>query len=143
MKNMLHKVKCVICLFRCAGWRIELHHRRPFRGKIITNNDYLGQSWSLISDWLRTQHHRERNSTWISFCTISKEILYLRFARFLFYVNHDILHAHLQVAKKFMGYLIAIVIGLLFVIFMPLGLCFCCCRLRGNCGGFLLNVQIL
>ncbi|XP_052773862.1 prominin-1-A-like [Mya arenaria] len=40
------------------------------------------------------------------------------------------------VIKKFAGYAIAIVIGLLFVLIMPIvGCCFCCCRMCGNCGG--------
>ncbi|XP_038614216.1 prominin-1-A-like [Tachyglossus aculeatus] len=34
------------------------------------------------------------------------------------------------------GFLVCLLLGLLFVVLVPLtGLCFCCCRLCGNCGG--------
>ncbi|XP_077205586.1 prominin-1-A-like isoform X2 [Paroedura picta] len=40
------------------------------------------------------------------------------------------------------GFLVCIVIGVLFIILMPLvGLCFCCCRCCGNCGGRMYQKQ--
>ncbi|KAM4604584.1 prominin-1-A-like [Discoglossus pictus] len=40
------------------------------------------------------------------------------------------------------GYLVAIAIGVLFIIFMPLvGFCFSCCRCCGNCGGKMYQKQ--
>ncbi|XP_060097808.1 prominin-1-A-like [Heteronotia binoei] len=40
------------------------------------------------------------------------------------------------------GFLVCIIIGILFIILMPLvGLCFCCCRCCGNCGGRMYQKQ--
>ncbi|XP_054840155.1 prominin-1-A-like [Eublepharis macularius] len=40
------------------------------------------------------------------------------------------------------GFLVCIIIGVLFIILMPLvGLCFCCCRCCGNCGGRMYQKQ--
>ncbi|XP_046329611.2 prominin-1-like isoform X3 [Haliotis rufescens] len=40
------------------------------------------------------------------------------------------------VALDYLGYGLAIVVGLLFIVIFPLiGCCFCCCRCCGNCGG--------
>ena len=106
--------------------------------------------WSILDPWLsgaflildlwfgwHNKYKPLNNFMWLSFCTISNEKLCYRFCKgFVFASITTFLHTLLQVAKKFMGYLIAIVIGFLFVIFMPLiGLCFCCCRMCGNCGG--------
>ncbi|KAL4231061.1 hypothetical protein ACF0H5_008644 [Mactra antiquata] len=48
----------------------------------------------------------------------------------------DIISLAKQLLDMFKGYVAAIVVGLLFILIVPLvGLCFCCCRLCGNCGG--------
>ncbi|XP_015271415.1 PREDICTED: prominin-1-A-like [Gekko japonicus] len=40
------------------------------------------------------------------------------------------------------GFLVCIIIGILFIVVMPLvGLCFCCCRCCGNCGGRMYQKQ--
>lgn len=48
-----------------------------------------------------------------------------------------------QLINYAMGFAVCVVIGLLYVVFLPLcGCCFCCCRCCGNCGGDLKAVTI-
>ncbi|KAK3095696.1 hypothetical protein FSP39_017731 [Pinctada imbricata] len=48
----------------------------------------------------------------------------------------DISAQYMELINFAMGFGICFVIGLLYVIFLPLcGCCFCCCRCCGNCGG--------
>lgn len=50
--------------------------------------------------------------------------------------HHSYLCLFLQVAKYYAGMSVCVIVGILFVIVMPLvGCCFCCCRLCNNCGG--------
>ncbi|OWF43854.1 prominin-1-A-like [Mizuhopecten yessoensis] len=55
--------------------------------------------------------------------------------------NFDIGERYMELVNYAMGFGICFVLGLLYVIFMPLcGCCFCCCRCCGNCGGNLKQV---
>ncbi|XP_062603983.1 prominin-1-A-like [Saccostrea cucullata] len=48
----------------------------------------------------------------------------------------DIGGQYMELINYAMGFGICVVIGLLYVVFLPLcGCCFCCCRCCGNCGG--------
>lgn len=48
-----------------------------------------------------------------------------------------------QLINYAMGFAVCVVIGLLYVVFLPLcGCCFCCCRCCGNCGGDLKAVTM-
>ncbi|XP_060554284.1 prominin-1-like, partial [Ruditapes philippinarum] len=50
--------------------------------------------------------------------------------------SQDMLQLAQKLLNEFKGYVAAIVVGLLFIITVPLvGACFCCCRLCGFCGG--------
>ncbi|XP_048748079.2 prominin-1-A-like [Ostrea edulis] len=50
--------------------------------------------------------------------------------------SFDISSQYMELVNYAMGFGICFVIGLLFMIFLPLcGCCFCCCRCCGNCGG--------
>ncbi|XP_033756757.1 prominin-1-A-like [Pecten maximus] len=55
--------------------------------------------------------------------------------------NFDIGERYMELVNYAMGFGICFVLGLLYVIFMPLcGCCFCCCRCCGNCGGDLKQI---
>ncbi|XP_060086040.1 prominin-1-A-like [Ylistrum balloti] len=55
--------------------------------------------------------------------------------------NFDIGERYMELVNYAMGFGICFVLGLLYVIFMPVcGCCFCCCRCCGNCGGDLKQV---
>nr|XP_011434184.2 prominin-1-A [Crassostrea gigas] len=48
----------------------------------------------------------------------------------------DIGAQYMELINYAMGFAVCVVIGLLYVVFLPLcGCCFCCCRCCGNCGG--------
>lgn len=50
--------------------------------------------------------------------------------------SQDMLQLAQKLLNEFKGYVAAIVVGILFIVTVPLvGVCFCCCRLCGNCGG--------
>ncbi|KAF7254769.1 Prominin-1-A [Varanus komodoensis] len=57
-------------------------------------------------------------------------------------VNINSSQGYKEVLTYETGYLVCLVIGLLFIILMPLvGFCFCCCRCCGHCGGFMYQKQ--
>ncbi|XP_052706079.1 prominin-1-A-like [Crassostrea angulata] len=50
--------------------------------------------------------------------------------------SFDISAQYMELVNYAMGFGICFVLGLLFIVFLPLcGCCFCCCRCCGNCGG--------
>ncbi|XP_078421156.1 prominin-2 isoform X1 [Cetorhinus maximus] len=54
----------------------------------------------------------------------------------------EIQHNYIKVLKYEVGFIVCAVIGILFVLLMPLvGVCFCCCRCCGNCGGKMYQEQ--
>nr|XP_056705737.1 prominin-1-A-like [Euleptes europaea] len=61
-------------------------------------------------------------------------------------MEHDIRFSSPDFYKEVLvyqaGFLVCIIIGVLFIVLMPLvGLCFCCCRCCGNCGGRMYQKQ--
>ncbi|XP_077992045.1 prominin-1-A-like [Glandiceps talaboti] len=67
---------------------------------------------------------------------IQRKLVPYKLIRELFKGEVEIADKYRQIIDYEIGFLVCAAIGILFIVFMPIvGLCFCCCRLCGRCGG--------